>query len=78
MADPSRLRLISIVASSVKGEACVCDLAGRLGLSQPTVSHHLKILARAGIVSRHRQGVWSYYAIVPATMEALSAALKAK
>jgi len=75
LADPARLRLVSMVAAA--GEACVCELTSQLGLSQPTVSHHLKILAGAGIITRRKRGVWSYYALVPATMDALSAVLKA-
>jgi ArsR family transcriptional regulator len=76
LADPARLRLVSMVAAAANGEACVCELTSQLGLSQPTVSHHLKVLARAGIITRRKRGVWSYYALVPATMEALSAVLK--
>ena len=57
------------------GEACVCDLTGPLGLTQPTISHHLKILVEAGIFTRDKRGVWAYYSLAPAAMNALSAVL---
>jgi len=75
LADPTRLRLVSIVAAHEGGEACVCELTGPLGLTQPTISHHLKILVDAGIFTRDKRGVWAYYALVPAAMDVLSAAL---
>jgi ArsR family transcriptional regulator len=75
IADPTRLRLVSMVAAHSGGEACVCDLTGPLGLTQPTVSHHLKILVDAGIFTRDKRGVWAYYALVPGAMDALSALL---
>jgi len=75
LADPTRLRLVSMVAAHERGEACVCDLTEPLGLTQPTVSHHLKILVDAGIFTRDKRGVWAYYALVPATLEALSSVL---
>jgi ArsR family transcriptional regulator, arsenate/arsenite/antimonite-responsive transcriptional repressor len=75
LADPTRLRLVSMVAAHQGGEACVCDLTEPLGLTQPTISHHLKILVDAGIFSREKRGVWAYYALVPAAMNALSAVL---
>jgi ArsR family transcriptional regulator len=75
LADPARLRLVSMVAAHEGGEACVCDLTEPLGLTQPTVSHHLKILVDAGIFTRDKRGVWAYYALVPAAMDALSAVL---
>ena len=75
LADPARLRLISIVASHEGGEACVCDLTEPLGLTQPTVSHHLKILVDAGIFTRDKRGVWAYYAVVPSALNALSSVL---
>lgn len=75
LADPVRLRLVSMVAAHEGGEACVCDLTEPLGLAQPTVSHHLKILVEAGIFAREKRGVWAYYALVPATLDALSAVL---
>jgi ArsR family transcriptional regulator len=75
VADPVRLRLVSLVAAHEDGEACVCELTEPLGLTQPTVSHHLKILVDAGIFSREKRGVWAYYALVPGALEALSALL---
>jgi ArsR family transcriptional regulator len=75
LADPTRLRLVSMVAAHEGGEACVCDLTEPLGLTQPTVSHHLKILVDAGIFTRDKRGVWAYYALVPSALEALSAVL---
>jgi ArsR family transcriptional regulator, arsenate/arsenite/antimonite-responsive transcriptional repressor len=75
LADPTRLRLVSMVAAHDGGEACVCELTEPLGLTQPTVSHHLKILVDAGIFTRDKRGVWAYYALVPSALEALSAVL---
>ncbi|MFD9701510.1 ArsR/SmtB family transcription factor [Lentzea sp. NPDC059081] len=65
VADPARLQLLSLVHAAAEGEACVCDLTEPLGLSQPTVSHHLKILAEAGMLTRERRGTWVYYRLVP-------------
>ena len=76
LADPTRLRLVSLVAAHDGGEACVCDLTAPLGLTQPTISHHLKILVDAGIFARDKRGVWSYYSLVPAALDALSAVLR--
>jgi len=75
LADPTRLRLVSMVAAHEGGEACVCELTEPLGLTQPTISHHLKILVDAGIFTRDKRGVWAYYALVPAALDALSAVL---
>jgi ArsR family transcriptional regulator, arsenate/arsenite/antimonite-responsive transcriptional repressor len=61
LADPVRLRLMSLVASHEGGEACVCDLNGAFDLSQPTISHHLKVLHEAGLLDRDKRGVWVYY-----------------
>ncbi len=61
LADPVRLRLMSLVASHPGGEACVCDLSDAFDLSQPTISHHLKVLHDAGLVDREKRGVWVYY-----------------
>jgi ArsR family transcriptional regulator, arsenate/arsenite/antimonite-responsive transcriptional repressor len=61
LADPVRLRLMSLVASRAGGEACVCDLTGAFDVSQPTISHHLKVLHEAGLVEREKRGVWVYY-----------------
>ena len=75
LADPTRLRLVSIVAAHAGAEACVCELTDPVGLTQPTVSHHLKVLVDAGIFTRSKRGKWAYYAIVPATLDALAAVL---
>src|SRR6202167_3606046 len=75
LADPTRLRLVSMVAAHEGGEACVCDLTEPLGLTQPTISHHLKILVDAGIFTRDKRGVWAYYALRPAALDALAAIL---
>src|SRR6266699_3231705 len=61
LADPVRLRLMSLVASHPGGEACVCDLNGAFDLTQPTISHHLKVLHDAGLLDREKRGVWVYY-----------------
>jgi ArsR family transcriptional regulator, arsenate/arsenite/antimonite-responsive transcriptional repressor len=61
LADPVRLRLMSLVASHPGGEACVCDLGDGFGLTQPTISHHLKVLHEAGLLDREKRGVWVYY-----------------
>jgi ArsR family transcriptional regulator, arsenate/arsenite/antimonite-responsive transcriptional repressor len=61
LADPVRLRLMSLVASHPGGEACVCDLADAFELSQPTISHHLKVLHESGLLDREKRGVWVYY-----------------
>jgi ArsR family transcriptional regulator, arsenate/arsenite/antimonite-responsive transcriptional repressor len=61
LADPVRLRLMSLVASHPGGEACVCDLNDGFDLSQPTISHHLKVLHDAGLLDREKRGVWVYY-----------------
>ena len=75
LADPTRLRLVSMVAAHEGGEACVCDLTDPLGLTQPTISHHLKVLVDAGILTRDQRGKWAYYALVPRALDALSAVL---
>jgi ArsR family transcriptional regulator, arsenate/arsenite/antimonite-responsive transcriptional repressor len=75
LADPTRLRLVSMVAAHENGEACVCELTEPLGLTQPTISHHLKVLIDAGILIRDKRGVWAYYALVPTALNALAAVL---
>lgn len=72
LADPARLRLLSIVAASEDQEACVCDLIEPIGLSQPTVSHHLKVLTEAGFLSRSKRGTWAYYRLQPAALAAVA------
>ena len=63
LADPVRLRLLSLVASHQDGEACVCDLNDAFDLSQPTISHHLKVLHEVGLLDRSKRGVWVYYSV---------------
>lgn len=75
IADPARLRLLSFIAGQADGEACVCHLTQPLGLSQPTVSHHLKVLHDAGLLARERRGTWMFYRIVRARVAALRTAL---
>lgn len=71
LAEPTRLRLVSLIAGHEGAEACVCDLTTPVGLSQPTVSHHLKILVEAGLLERTQRGKWAYYRLVPAALDAL-------
>lgn len=77
LADPVRLRLMSLVASHEGGEACVCDLADAFELSQPTISHHLKVLHEIGLLERSKRGVWVYYRSRPETLAALAALISA-
>ncbi|WP_043457662.1 ArsR/SmtB family transcription factor [Gordonia polyisoprenivorans] len=72
LADPVRLRLLSEVASRPGGEACVCDISGPIRLSQPTISHHLKVLREAGLVTGERRGTWVYYRVNSVVLEQLS------
>jgi ArsR family transcriptional regulator, arsenate/arsenite/antimonite-responsive transcriptional repressor len=75
LADPVRLRLLSVIQAAEGGEACQCDLTAPVGLSQPTVSHHLKVLHGAGLVTRDKRGAWAYYRTVPARLAQVAAAL---
>lgn len=75
LGDPVRLRLLSLVASHPGGEACVCDISGSFDLSQPTISHHLKVLREAGLLDCERRGTWVYYWVIPSVLEQLSAVL---
>lgn len=75
LADPIRLRLLSLVASAPAGEVCACDLVEPLGRSQPTVSHHLSVLHDAGLLARERRGRWVWYRPVPARLAILREAL---
>lgn len=72
VADPTRLRLVSLIAAHEQQEARVCDLTDPVGLGQPTVSHHLKILVDAGVLRREKRGVWSYYSLEAAVLNRLS------
>lgn len=68
LADPVRLRLLSLIASHAGGEACVCDLTGFFDVTGPTISHHLKVLREAGLIDSERRGTWIYYWVVPAIL----------
>ena len=72
LSDPVRLRLLSVVASHTGGEACVCDLSAGIDVSQPTVSHHLKVLRTAGLLNSERRGSWVYYRVNPTVLQQLS------
>jgi len=76
VADPARLQLLALIRASDAGEACVCDLTEPLGLTQPTVSHHLKILSEAGLVTREKRGTWAWFALVPERLAELAAVLR--
>ena len=71
LSDPVRLRLLSLIASHAGGEACVCELTGPFDVSQPTISHHLKVLREAGLVESEGRGTWAYYRLVPEAIERL-------
>jgi ArsR family transcriptional regulator len=75
LADPARLRIISMVAAHADQEACGCDLTEPLGLSQPTVSHHLKVLVDHGFLTRSKRGSWAYFRLVPGALDSLSSLL---
>ncbi|MGS2647181.1 metalloregulator ArsR/SmtB family transcription factor [Streptosporangium sp. LJ11] len=75
LGDPVRLRILSIVASHSGGEVCVCDITGAFELSQPTISHHLKVLKEVGLLTSERRASWVYYRLVPETLTELSALL---
>jgi ArsR family transcriptional regulator, arsenate/arsenite/antimonite-responsive transcriptional repressor len=75
MADPVRLRLLSLIASHGGGEACVCDLTGAFDLTAPTISHHLKVLRESGLITGERRGTWVYYRVHPEVLARLSAVL---
>ena len=77
LGDPVRLRMLSLVAGHEGGQACVCDIAGSFDLTQPTISHHLKVLREAGLLDCQRRGTWVYCWVVPAALHQLSAVLGA-
>lgn len=77
LSDPVRLRLLSLIASHEGGEACVCDLTPAFDVSEPTISHHLKVLREAGLVTSERRASWVYYRIVPQALIGLSELLDA-
>src|SRR3954453_23274270 len=75
LGDPTRVRLVSLIAAADGGEACICNLTAPVGLSQPTVSHHMKILAEAGLVRREQRGKWAYFRVVDETLTTVARAL---
>lgn len=75
LGDPARVRLLSLIGSRPSGEVCACELVEPLGLSQPTVSHHLKVLHDAGLLARDKRGPWVFYRVVPSVLDALRDAL---
>jgi ArsR family transcriptional regulator len=77
LADPVRLRLVSLIGAHQGGEVCVCELTTAFDLTQPTISHHLKVLREAGIIGSERRGTWVYYRLVPAALERMAALLSA-
>jgi ArsR family transcriptional regulator len=76
LSDPHRVQLLSLIAAADNGEACVCDLTDPVGLAQPTVSHHMKQLAEAGLVTREQRGKWAYYRVVDGTLQRAADALR--
>jgi ArsR family transcriptional regulator len=77
LSDPVRLRLLSLIASHTGGEACVCDLTPTFDVSEPTISHHLKVLREAGLVASERRASWVYYRVLPESLAGLAALLDA-
>ena len=77
LGDPIRLRLLSLIGAHQGGEVCVCDLTTAFDLTQPTISHHLKVLREAGIITSERRGTWVYYRLVPAALERMGTLLTA-
>ena len=75
LGDPVRIRLVSLIGAHQGGEVCVCDLTTAFDLTQPTISHHLKILRSAGIIDSERRGTWVYYRLVPAALDRVAAVL---
>jgi ArsR family transcriptional regulator len=75
LGDPARVRLLSLIAAADGGEACICDLTGPVALSQPTVSHHMKLLADAGLVTREQRGKWAYYRVRDNTLRTVAQAI---
>ncbi|HEX4686088.1 MAG TPA: metalloregulator ArsR/SmtB family transcription factor [Nocardioides sp.] len=75
LGDPTRVKLLSMISAAPSGEACICDMTDPVGLSQPTVSHHMKLLVDAGLATREQRGRWAYYRVVPDVLSALAGAL---
>ena len=75
LGDRHRVRLLSLIAAADGGEACICDLTAPVGLAQPTISHHMKLLVEAGLVTREQRGKWAYYRVAPDSVAALGGLL---
>lgn len=75
LGDPTRVRLLSLIAATDGGEACICDLTEPVGLAQPTVSHHMRLLVDAGLVTREQRGRWAYYRVVDDALQAAARSL---
>jgi len=75
LGDPVRLRMLSLIAAHEGGESCVCDIAPAFELSQPTISHHLKVMREAGLLDCERRGTWVYYRVIPSALAQLAAVL---
>ncbi|TQK68623.1 ArsR family transcriptional regulator [Nocardioides sp. SLBN-35] len=75
LGDPTRVKLLSLIAAAPDGEACICDMTEPVGLSQPTVSHHMKLLVDAGLATREQRGRWAYYRVAPEALRSLAGAL---
>ena len=75
LGDPVRLRLLSLIASHPGGQACVCEISSSFDVSQPTISHHLKMLRSAGLLDCERRGTWVYYWVIPTVLQQLSSVL---
>lgn len=76
LGDPTRVKLLSMIAAAPEGEACICDMTEPVGLSQPTVSHHMKLLVEAGLATREQRGKWAYYRTAPEVLQSLATALE--
>lgn len=75
LGDPTRVKLLSMIAAAPEGEACICDMTEPVGLSQSTVSHHMKLLVEAGLATREQRGKWAYYRVAPDVLRSLASAL---
>lgn len=78
LGDPARVKLVSLIAAAEDGEACICDLTEPLGLSQPTVSHHMKLLVDSGLVGRDQRGKWAYYRVNTEALDRIAAAVSTR
>jgi ArsR family transcriptional regulator len=76
LGDPTRVKLLSLIAAAPEGEACICDMTEPVGLSQPTVSHHMKLLVESGLASREQRGKWAYYRVAADMLHSLAMALE--